>query len=355
MWTRLRAVVPERTGVLILDGTSFPEAGHGLGRRRAAVPAARAARSRIARRRSRSRCGPGRGRGCWARRCICPRRGSRRASGRGHGFPRPCDFAPKWQLALDAAAPGAGGGLYASRRWSAMRSSATTRRCAARCTAPSCPTRWASRPISRSSWGRRSSRRPPPLTGKGRPRTRRRVAARRRRPSKRAPGRPRKRRARGASSRGATARNPPWRARFCAVRVTPAHDWRASDGSRPKSGCSANATWRGGDRVRYYLVDLPPTASLRALVPPRAPALGHRAAVSGTERRDSASITSKAAACPDGNATSCLTAIAYSFLQHERRRRGQTQLTLPQVRAVIQEVLTAHFFMTQPRLLASGC
>ena len=46
-----------------------------------------------------------------------------------------------------------------------------------------------------------------------------------------------------------------------------------------------------------------------------------------------------------------LTAIAYSFLQHERRRRGQTHLTLPQVRAVIQEVLTAHFFMTQPDYL----
>ncbi len=46
-----------------------------------------------------------------------------------------------------------------------------------------------------------------------------------------------------------------------------------------------------------------------------------------------------------------LTAIAYSFLQSERRRHGQTQLTLPQVRAVIQEVLTAHFFMTQPHYL----
>jgi SRSO17 transposase len=39
-----------------------------------------------------------------------------------------------------------------------------------------------------------------------------------------------------------------------------------------------------------------------------------------------------------------LTAIAYGFLQNERRRRGQTQLTLPHVRAVTTEVLTAHFF-----------
>jgi len=31
--------------------------------------------------------------------------------------------------------------------------------------------------------------------------------------------------------------------------------------------------------------------------------------------------------------------------------RAQTRLTLPRVRAVIQEVLTAHFFMTQPHYM----
>ena len=46
-----------------------------------------------------------------------------------------------------------------------------------------------------------------------------------------------------------------------------------------------------------------------------------------------------------------LTALGYGFLQNERRRRGQTQLTLPRVRAVITEVPTAHFFMTQPDYL----
>jgi hypothetical protein len=34
-----------------------------------------------------------------------------------------------------------------------------------------------------------------------------------------------------------------------------------------------------------------------------------------------------------------------------RDAQGQTHLTLPRVRAVIQEVLTAHFFMTQPHYL----
>ena len=46
-----------------------------------------------------------------------------------------------------------------------------------------------------------------------------------------------------------------------------------------------------------------------------------------------------------------ISAIAYGFLQNERHRRGQTNLTLPRVRAIIQEVLTAHFFMTQPHYL----
>ena len=37
IWKRLRDVVPERRGVLILDGTSFPKQGHGVGRRRPSI------------------------------------------------------------------------------------------------------------------------------------------------------------------------------------------------------------------------------------------------------------------------------------------------------------------------------
>ena len=49
VWTRVRAVVPERTGVLILDGTSVPKQGRPRSAWRGST-AARAARSRIARR-----------------------------------------------------------------------------------------------------------------------------------------------------------------------------------------------------------------------------------------------------------------------------------------------------------------
>ena len=46
-----------------------------------------------------------------------------------------------------------------------------------------------------------------------------------------------------------------------------------------------------------------------------------------------------------------LTALAYAWLQHERRRRGACLPTLPVARAVFTEILTAHFFVTQPHYL----
>ena len=46
-----------------------------------------------------------------------------------------------------------------------------------------------------------------------------------------------------------------------------------------------------------------------------------------------------------------LIAVADTFLQVERQRRASRGLTLPRVRALIQEVLTAHFFVTRPHHL----
>ena len=46
-----------------------------------------------------------------------------------------------------------------------------------------------------------------------------------------------------------------------------------------------------------------------------------------------------------------LTALAYAWLQAERRRRGARLPTLPIARAVITEILTAHFFVTHPHYL----
>jgi hypothetical protein len=43
--------------------------------------------------------------------------------------------------------------------------------------------------------------------------------------------------------------------------------------------------------------------------------------------------------------------LAYSWLQDVRRRGATPPPTLPVVRAVITEILTAHFFVTRPHYL----
>ena len=190
---------------------------------------------------------------------------------------------------------------------------------------------------------------PPPQLGKGRPRTRRvlppdthTVKA-----STWAASQP-ARQWRLVSWRNGT--QPAWRARFCAVRVTPAHDWRAGRRLAPEVWLLCERALADGDRARYYLVDLPATASLRALV-----RLAHqRWAIEQQyqELKDELGLDHfEGRSLPGWQRHVVLTALAYSFLQLERRRRGQTQLTLPRVRAVMQEVLTAHFFMTQPHYL----
>jgi SRSO17 transposase len=46
-----------------------------------------------------------------------------------------------------------------------------------------------------------------------------------------------------------------------------------------------------------------------------------------------------------------LTAMAYTWLQDERRRARARSPTLPVARAVVKEILTAHFFVTRPHYL----
>jgi SRSO17 transposase len=143
--------------------------------------------------------------------------------------------------------------------------------------------------------------------------------------------------------------NAPWRARFCAVRVTPAHDWRERR-LAPEVWLLCERDLGATPKTKYYLVDLPVTASLRAVV-----RLAHqRWAIEQQyqELKDEIGLDHfEGRSLPGWQRHVVLTAVAYSYLQIERRRRGQTHLTLPRVRAVIQEVLTAHFFMTQPHYL----
>jgi SRSO17 transposase len=140
--------------------------------------------------------------------------------------------------------------------------------------------------------------------------------------------------------------HPAWRARFCAVRVTPAHDWRERQ-LAPEVWLLCERELGGGDRHKYYVVNLPATASLKQLV-----RLTHqRWAIEQQyqELKDELGLDHfEGRTLPGWERHVVLTALAYAFLQHERRRRRTPALTLPQARAIIQDVLTAHFFITHP-------
>jgi SRSO17 transposase len=143
--------------------------------------------------------------------------------------------------------------------------------------------------------------------------------------------------------------NRPWAAHFAALRVTPAHDWRARR--------VAAEVWLLFERdlgttprIKAYLVALPATASLRALV-----RLAHqRWAIEQQyqELKDELGLDHfEGRSFPGWHRHVVLTALAYTWLQHERRRRGAALPTLPMARAVITEILTAHFFVTHPQYL----
>jgi SRSO17 transposase len=346
VWTRLRAVVPERSGVLILDGTSFPKQGT------ASVGVARqycGARGKIANCQTAVTVALWTGARAWflgatlylPEEWLTPRQRTRAR------IPAATRFAPKWQLALTLLRQVRAAGFTATAVVgdAEFGDNATLRRMLHRAKLPyalgvsSDLTVFLGTPVVEV---------PPPLTGKGRPRTRRllppdthTVKARAWAATQTA------RQWRLVSWRNGT--QPPWRARFCAVRVTPAHDWRERR-LAPEVWLLCERELADGDRVRYYLVNLPSTAPLQAIV-----RLAHqRWAIEQQyqELKDELGLDHfEGRSLPGWQRHVVLTALAYSFLQHERRRRGQTQLTLPRVRAVIQEVLTAHFFMTQPRYM----
>jgi len=143
--------------------------------------------------------------------------------------------------------------------------------------------------------------------------------------------------------------HPPWRARFCAIRVTPAHEWRERR-LAPAVWLLCERALGTSDRTKYYLVHLPATASLRHLVQ-----LAHqRWAIEQQyqELKDELGLDHfEGRSLPGWEKHVVLTALAYAWLQHERGRRGARLPTLPVARAVITEILTAHLFVTHPHYL----
>ena len=143
--------------------------------------------------------------------------------------------------------------------------------------------------------------------------------------------------------------NRPWAAEFAALRVTPAHDWR-SHRLAPEVWLLCERDLGATPRIKSYLVALPPSASLKSLVR----LAHHRWAIEQQyqELKDELGLDHfEGRTLPGWQRHVVLTALAYAWLQHERRRHPAQLPTLPVARAVFTEILTAHFFVTQPGYL----
>jgi SRSO17 transposase len=342
VWRRLRTVIPVRRGVLILDGTSFPKQGM------ASVGVARqycGALGKIANCQVAVTAALWTGVRAWLLGALLylPEDWlTPDGRARGH-IPSAVIFQEKWRLALTLLRQirASGFDLTAVVGDAEFGDNATLRRTLHRWNVPYA--------LGISSTvtiflGTPQLQPPSPLIGLGRPRTQRVLPSTTtaiavsvwadRQPA---------RRWRTVSWRNGT--NRPWRARFIAVRATPAHDWRERR-LAPEVWLLCERGLATNPRTKYYFVALPATASLKALV-----RLAHqRWAIEQQyqELKDELGLDHFEGRSYLGwNRHVVLTALAYAWLQQERERAGERAPTLPVVRAVIQEILTAHFFITR--------
>jgi SRSO17 transposase len=346
VWRRLRATIPDREGVLILDGTSFPKQGT------SSVGVAR------------QYCGTlGKIANCQVAVTVALWTGARAwmlgaslylpeawltppARQRAR-IPATVLFQEKWRLALTLLRQVRTSGITVTAVLgdAEFGDNATLRRTLHRAKLPYALGVSSTLTVFPGTPGLTT---PEPLVGKGRPRTRRLLA----------PG------VQSVAVSGLAAEQPSkawrlitwrngtnrrWRARFFAQRVTPAHDWRERR-MAPEVWLLCERDLGSTPRTKYYLIDLPATTSWKALV-----RLAHqRWAIEQQyqELKDELGLDHfEGRSLPGWQRHVVLTALAYAWLQTERRRRGARLPTLPIARAVITEILTAHFFVTQPYYL----
>jgi SRSO17 transposase len=144
--------------------------------------------------------------------------------------------------------------------------------------------------------------------------------------------------------------NRPWAARFAALRVTPANEWR-NRRLAPEVWLLCEQDLGLTPRIRYFFVHLPATASLTQLV-----RLAHqRWAIEQQymELKTELGLDHfEGRSYPGWHHHVVLTAVAYAFLQRERMRRdADPALTLPGVRAIVTEIFTALLFAQRPSYL----
>ena len=167
----------------------------------------------------------------------------------------------------------------------------------------------------------------------------------------------------GASADGALASNrlaprhlAQWNAaaataRFAAVRVTPAHEWRHAR-LAPEVWLLCQEETGSKTRLKSYFVALPATASLGAVVQ-----LAHQRWAIEQQYQELKSELGldhfEGRSYPGWYHHVVLTAVAHAFIQRERMRRtrGPT-LTFPAARAIVQEIFTALLVAAKPAVHA---
>lgn len=346
VWRQLRASIPDRTGVLILDGTSFPKQGaYSVGVARQYCGAL----GKIANCQTAVTVALWNGARAWmlGAALYLPESWLTSEARMRARIPAKVQRQPKWQLALTLLRQVRASGITVTAVLgdAEFGESATLRRALHRAQLPYA--------LGVSSTlklfvGTPRLVAPAPRVGLGRPRSRPQLAPDVAALDARAWALAQPARAwRTVSWRNGT--HPVWRARFCATRVTPAHDWRDRR-LAPEVWLLCERALGPSDRTKYYLVHLPATASLRALV-----RLTHqRWAIEQQyqELKDELGLDHfEGRSLPGWQRHVVLTALAHSWLQCERQRRATHTPTLPIVRAVITEILTAHFFVTRPHYL----
>jgi len=143
--------------------------------------------------------------------------------------------------------------------------------------------------------------------------------------------------------------HPPRAADFRAVRVTPVAGWYEGQ-LAPEVWLLAEREPGPQRRLKYYFVHLPPSASLRQLV-----RLTHQRWAIEQQYQELKSELGldhfEGRTWPGWHHHVVLTAVAHAYIQRERMRRGTSQLTFPAVRAIVQEIFTALLFAAKPRYM----
>jgi len=144
--------------------------------------------------------------------------------------------------------------------------------------------------------------------------------------------------------------NPPWSADFAALRVTPATDWRHRR-LAPQVWLLCERGLGPTGRRKHYLVSLPASASLHQLV-----RLAHQRWAIEQHYQDLKTELGldhfEGRTYPGWQHHMVIAAVAYAFVQRERLRpHDGPRLTFSQARAFVQEIFTGLLFVSRPRYM----